>query len=317
MKLVSKHDLERWGNEAATEYLHNQTPLNHTVEKIASENNLNADQVKRVCEFANITTNLSLFEKMADKRFKFDQADASQVMRKMAAGDATEKVAGMARQAYSMSVPDELKRRNTTAYQDIREIGSEKIAHIASASRDAEDPDQLLKLLEAKTAALEELKMDKFAADALVANAEDQIYEEMKSRVLGGDNTFGEFCAAALSHGKTASDKGTIKEALLKAAYRLVENTGADQYLTDTMAETHNGGVSKTAAVKLAGAVPDEYIADEFDSPGVPFVVRNGNMNLYFTLDTLVKQKDKSCGMNRPLLLLDDDVRYIKRKLTA
>lgn len=315
MKLVSKTDLEQWGSTAATEYITNDVPLNETIEKIASENELNNEQVKRVCEFANISTNLQLFDKMEDKRFKFAQAKHSDVLRSIERGDVSEKTASMASNALSMKVPNEIKR-GISVKDSLRQL-NEKVAEAFILSRDAEDPDELLKLLESKQAAIEEIKMDKVACDMLVLDAEESVYEEMKARVLGGDNSFNEFCSVAMDHAKTAYDKGTVKEALIKAGYRLVENLGADQALTSTMSEIHNTTITKTAMQKLAVAAPDEYIADTFDSPGVPVVVRNGNLNIYYVLDTLVKQKERSSSFDRPLLLLDDDVRYIKRKLTA
>ena len=54
MNFVNKANLEAWGREAAEQFLTHQVPLNESIEKIAQDNQLNPEQIKRVCEFANI-----------------------------------------------------------------------------------------------------------------------------------------------------------------------------------------------------------------------------------------------------------------------
>lgn len=77
------HDL---GKLAATAYLNKQIPLNKSLMKIAQEHQLNNNQVKRVCEFANHIVTASLYKKAqktesGDCYIEFPLADAGEVMK--------------------------------------------------------------------------------------------------------------------------------------------------------------------------------------------------------------------------------------------
>lgn len=69
--------LELLGNIAAKRYLQERVPLNTSIKKIAQENDLNGEQIKRICEMANIATHKGLWSKTAEKEsVAFDLADA-------------------------------------------------------------------------------------------------------------------------------------------------------------------------------------------------------------------------------------------------
>ena len=72
-------ELEQFGKTAAKEYLQHQVPLNDTITKIASANDLNKDQINRVVEFANISTHVSLFDKQAEKYVEFETAEPAKI----------------------------------------------------------------------------------------------------------------------------------------------------------------------------------------------------------------------------------------------
>jgi hypothetical protein len=79
---------------AKSSYLEGGQELNDSIEKIAREENLSSEQIKRVCEKANEATFLDLFEKTADKNFKFPLADSGEVIGRVYKEDAPrEKVA--------------------------------------------------------------------------------------------------------------------------------------------------------------------------------------------------------------------------------
>lgn len=295
MNFVSKEQLEHWALEASEKYLGHQIPLNDTIGKIASDNSLNPEQIKRICEFANINTNLSLFSKTADKRFSFEQADASQIMRGLNCEDRLDKVANIWLRGSSGKIdPDISIKKNSKDNTDFDKLASEKTAEI--------DKLALLNNLDLHRKAIEELKMRKLAAESLARDAENKLHEEMKSRVVGGMDKFSHFCACALDHGKDNVAKAMIKESLLKVGYQIAKE---DRRL------------SKSDMKKLAAAVPDEYISEVLDAPGTPYIVRNGNLNMYYVLDTLVTQRERAADYDKPLLLLNDEVKYIKKQLTS
>jgi hypothetical protein len=72
-------DIDNWSKEAVEGYLKNNIPLNTTIEKIASQNGLNKDQIHRVVEAANTDTYTNLFNKSTDKYIHYDVADADKI----------------------------------------------------------------------------------------------------------------------------------------------------------------------------------------------------------------------------------------------
>lgn len=309
MRLVGKDQLEGWGVRASDAFLEKSVPLNDSIVKIASENILNQDQVKRVSEFANITTNIELFEKSSDKRFEFAQANPDIIWRRIA-NTGEEKTASLhpdylAPHSYRNDKPmEKLASAEEITCQDLETIvpgqWREKVAVAVEGDLEDFSQTELVDYMEKLNQAISEIEVEKLVSEATVENAEDEIYEEMKQALLSGDSDYKEVCAWALQSTEIPSEQRVIKEALLKSGYRLCENDLA---------------LDKTEVVKLAGSVPEEFITDAFDSPGAPVMVRNGNLNMYYTLDTLVKQKERVADYDKPLLHLNDSVRYVKRKL--
>jgi hypothetical protein len=286
MKFVTKDQLESWAEKAASQYLDKGISLNDSIEKIAQENLLNEEQVRRVSEFANISTNLELFEREEDKRFEFPQADSSAIWSKVSSDSSHEKTASI---FSDYLLPPS---RRYIPNQETEKVASEQVI--------AKSQDELIEEIEKTGQAIKELEMEKMAAEMSHLNAEQDLYDQVKQVVLNGDFTFKEVCACALQHADNPSRQGIVKEALLKAGYNLVQNDFA---------------LEKQEVIKLAEAVPEDYIADSFDSPSLPIMIRNGNLNLYYTLDTLVKQKERVSDYDKPLLHLNDNVRYVKRTL--
>lgn len=94
MKKFSQLDFEMWGRQVATDYLENNTPMNDSIIKIARDNQLNHEHVRRVVEEANNLTYLKKFgaEKTEDKYIEFDVADARVIAKVL---NAPEKTAGL------------------------------------------------------------------------------------------------------------------------------------------------------------------------------------------------------------------------------
>jgi hypothetical protein len=291
MNFVNKPTLEAWGRDAAEQFLSHQVPLNETVEKIAAEHQLNENQIQRVCEFANISTNLELFEKSADKRFTFEQADASAVMEKLGG---VSKAASIQAEEYLKDLPPLLTTNRDAHIRMRNEWGEEKTASPAVKSKS-----ELHDELEARQEAIRELQWEQKVASATLEDAQEQLDESIKQMFLNKEASFGEICAAMMTHGEDMRSKGIIKEALLKSGFRLVK---ADV-------------LPKAELEKLAYSVPMEYISDHLDSPGAPYAIRNGRHTSWAILDTLVKQRDKPAEYDKPLQLLNDDVKYIRREL--
>jgi len=69
------------GKIAAEKFLEKETPLTASVTKIAVEEDLTPEEVKRVCEFANHIVYRTKFDKQADKSFEFKLANAKDVLK--------------------------------------------------------------------------------------------------------------------------------------------------------------------------------------------------------------------------------------------
>jgi hypothetical protein len=79
---VASDRLDLLAKTAARRYLHESVPLNESIKKIASENDLNPNQIERVCEIANLATHQGLWAKTAQKEsVAFDLADAKTIIR--------------------------------------------------------------------------------------------------------------------------------------------------------------------------------------------------------------------------------------------
>lgn len=78
---VASDRLELLAKTAAKRYLEERTPLNDSIRKIAEENDLNRNQIERVCEMANIATHQGLWAKTAQKEsVAFDVADSKKIV---------------------------------------------------------------------------------------------------------------------------------------------------------------------------------------------------------------------------------------------
>jgi hypothetical protein len=78
---VAGDRLELLAKTAAKRYLQEGASLNDSIKKIAAENDLNSNQIERVCEMANIATHQGLWTKTAQKeKISFPLADAKIVI---------------------------------------------------------------------------------------------------------------------------------------------------------------------------------------------------------------------------------------------
>jgi hypothetical protein len=65
---------------AALGFIQSNKPLNESITKIAEENNLNPQQIQRVCELSNKAVHSYCLLKEADKNFSFELSDAQKVL---------------------------------------------------------------------------------------------------------------------------------------------------------------------------------------------------------------------------------------------
>jgi hypothetical protein len=90
MATMTEKMLEKWAEAVASDFLNASIALTDGVTKIATEENLNPEQVKRLVEAVNTTTFLQKFNGMAapdansqDRMVEFETADANAVISRM------------------------------------------------------------------------------------------------------------------------------------------------------------------------------------------------------------------------------------------
>ena len=76
----TQSELEAYASRASLDYLQTGTPLTDSVIKVATENSLSVEQIKRVCELANLKTNDKLLKTAQSRLFDFPLADAQSVI---------------------------------------------------------------------------------------------------------------------------------------------------------------------------------------------------------------------------------------------
>jgi hypothetical protein len=309
MNFIGKNQLEHWGEVAARDFLTNQTPLNEAVEKIAHEYSLNGEQIKRVCEFANISTNLSLFKQAEDKRFEFRQACHQYILESL--DNSSVKEASTPIQVNEYDFPlnvrfglyqaEPLNDDISGSSNDVSSEYSEKLGFEMDARELSDHPDDLLCILESKQEAIRELECERDKVATYLEECRDTLTHEFKQSILDGEATFSKIAAAGVSLFSDPYEKASVKEELIKIGYCLHQQ----------------GALTRDELTKLAYSVPDSWISEEFDMPGTPVLVQNGRKTTWAILDTLVRQRDRPADYDKPLLLLNDDVKYLKQVLST
>lgn len=76
-------DVDTWSKAVAKEYLTTGKPMNDSIEKLASDQGLNKDQISRVVEAANTEVYVQMFNQSPDKYVQFASADSEKIAEKI------------------------------------------------------------------------------------------------------------------------------------------------------------------------------------------------------------------------------------------
>jgi hypothetical protein len=287
-----------WGREAAKRHLEDGVPLETSVRKIASENNLNSEEVRRVSESANLDTYADKLKTASggNKSFEFELVDPRKIT-----SPEPEKTAGLPVELasdYEYRLDDDLSK---TAGVDLFELFgvSEGIDKVAI-------PKLAFDLLERLECVGQQLR-DKLAfnMEKSVENAND-FYHEIKQEFLtNGD--FDEVSKAVKAKAEGSKFQDRIIELLGWAKRRLV-----DEGILQNPSRTGDSG---SDATKTAEPVEAHLITDAFESPGVPVAIINGRHPIFALIDTLVPQFEEADESRKGLLVIDDKIRYVKNRV--
>lgn len=309
---VSRSQLEDYSQSAVRSYLEDRTPLNDSIYKIASQNSLNTESVRRVCEMANVAVEGELFnafqkiarQKVAEEKIyypKFATADAKTVIAKLGK---TEKLASfdIALSDYDMAIPNEIK----LGYDKSANAAIEKLAFQVKAEPRFGEALERLEALRIETI------FGKTASELRIEECAHTCYKHIKQQVLKGADLKSIY-KAALKKKSSQEDKNRVKDLFQFAASKLVD---------EGVVITTDRQAVKLAYAPLSKEEVDEYVTDLFEMPegaGLPLMLNGSYVNdehpLFSELDILVQQYDSSDRYDRALVVIDDKIKYVKRKI--
>jgi hypothetical protein len=305
--------LDDLSKQAARAFLTEKTPLNDSICKFAEEHSLNDECVKRVCELSNVVVDNKLFDafqKIARQQKgeifypKFATADAPLILSNLRK-EKTASVTSIALDDYD--APPGMQH---CSYPMFSAAGPfEKIAK--EQEQTLERPEAALNNLELLR---EELRMNKAASELKIDDCAHNVYQYIKQRVLGGDD-IKDMYRAAVNKYADVDKKNRVKDLFQFAAQKLVD---------EGLVITRDRQAMKLAypGVKKQDKEKDQLVTDLFETPegaGCVLVLNGSRVNdecpLFSELDILVKQYDEADRYDKALTVIDDRVKYVKRKI--
>lgn len=306
---VNSEQYGLWGKTAAKRYLEDGVPLNTTIQKIASEESLNANEISRVCEMANLETYANMLKTSSphDKSFEFPVADKAAIV---SSGGEKTAMPNIFTTDFDRPLDKDLTK---VAGLDIFEAFG--VSGIEKVAEDGARAEGLLQKLER----LAELEKDKIAMnlEKSVETAE-KFVAQMKQELLKG-KSFDEVQAAVYAKAEQAKDPAHADR--LRELVNYAKRQFHDMGLVQTPARTGDGPPSPTnlketdEALKTAEPVEEDLVTDAWESPGVAVSVVNGRHPLFASIDTLVTQFEEADKSRHNLIILEDKIRYTKNRI--
>jgi hypothetical protein len=294
---VSPDRLELLAKVAARRFIEGRTPLNETITKFASENDLNTNQIERVCEMSNVAVHQALWPSASEKeKVAFPLADAKAVI-------TITKAAPGGGGGSGCCCPDAAPRSVNADYAGppagiprsgpsmLSLMGSDPSA-VHNGLSSVPPKRELVVVIEKKAAerrrAHDALVVKQLEYEASVETA----YRTVKQAALSGV-PFPKIAEAAFSGGL-----GKIAGELLPGFQkRLIGETAGS---VRTMLE-------KTAIQKA----PEEYISQELGNVSVS----NGAHPVLISLDTVQRKTGEVENGLRNLIRLDDEIKIFTQRL--
>lgn len=296
---VDADQLGVFGKQAAKRLLEDGVHPNETIQKIAQAEGLNAHEVRRVCEFANLATYDHHMKEAGagDKTFEHPVAD----FRDITVGEQEKSAMPRIFSTEYDTAPDaDLCGEDVDVFEAFGvEPLNDKVASLNRANMLIEKLELLRQNMQDKLAMnLEELK-----------DSGEKFFHHVKQQVMSNGGDFDKVHKAvhAKVEGKPYADR--VMQ-LLDYSKRRLYDTGA----LESHARTGDTPMS-TDTEKKAEPVQQDLLTDMFESPCVPVSVINGRHPLFAAIDTLVKQFDERDDTSYNLILLDDKIRYTKNRV--
>lgn len=294
-KFASSDRLELLANTAAKRYLEEGSNLNDSIKKFASESDLNANEIERICEMANIATHRGLWRKTAQKEnISFPLANSKSVIGAGGcSGDCSENSCDTAAAVKPISSDYDGPPQGIPAPgPSIMSMMGADPAKVHNGLGLEPDRKRIIIVLQKKAAERQRQK-DKILFNGLqLETLEKKAFKNVKQTVIGGA-TFRQIyeAAAGSGFGKIAV------EYLPKFEEKLI-------------ADTH--GSTRTRLMKMAiGKAPEELVSSYLGNT----TVINGAHPVLVSLDTINRKTGEIRNGLQDLLRIDDEVKIYTQRL--
>jgi len=292
---VAADRLELLAKTAAKRYLEEGVALNDTIKKIATENDLNSNQVQRVCEMANIATHQGLWRKTAQKEsIAFQLADAKavvSVVKKQPLDSDDPQSPTISPSSCDSDYAGPPKGIPQSGPSMISMMGADP-ANVHNGLHDDGEKKRIIIILQKKAGERSALESDILYKGMQLESLEKRAFEVFKQTILGGASFRDLYTAAG------AGDMGKVAAEYFP---------GWQQRLVD---ESH--GSTRLRLEKQALAkVPDELISNDMGN----VTVINGSHPVLVSLDTVQRKTGEVKQGLHNLLRIDDQVKVYHQKM--
>jgi len=293
---VAADRLELLAKTAAKRYLEERVPLNSTIQKIAEENDLNANQIERICEMANIATHRALWSKTAQKEsIAFPLADAKTVVqvvgKKPLDSDDPESPMVSCPPMSDSDYAGPPKGIPLSGPSTISMMGADPAAVHNGLHEDGEKK-RIIIILQKKAAERQDAEDKVLYKGMELESLEKSAYATVKQAVLGGA-TFRQIYEAASGSGLHK----VAEEYLPRFEERLLK-------------EVHGSARLRLEKMAISKA-PEDYISDDMGN----VTVINGAHPVLISLDTVQRKTGEIKNGLHNLLRIDDEVKVYHQRL--
>lgn len=289
---VASDRLDLLAKTAARRYLHEGEPLNSSIKKLATENDLNPNQIERVCEIANIATHQGLWAKTAQKEsVAFDLADAKTIIR--VSGNGTNAGGGVPT-ASTCSDSDYMgppKGIPSPGPSLSSLMGSDpSVVHHGMG----EEPERKrIIIVIQKHAAARRILQDQLVYKGMeLESIEKRAYGAIKQHILGG-GSFADIYQAAVGAGF-----GKIAEEYLPR-------------FEDVLIEEVHGETHRRLVKEAIGRAPEDLVSSDLGN----MTIINGAHPVLISLDTIQRKTGEIKNGLHNLLRIDDEIKVFTQRM--
>lgn len=284
---VASDRLESFAKIAAKRHLEEGSSLNEVIAKIAKENELNANQIERVCEMANIATHQALWSKTAQKeKIAFPLADSRVVLASCGCGETTPAAARM--DSDYASPPAAIPRPGAS----LASLMGVDPSTMHNGLEGPNDRQRVIVVLQKQAAARKDLEDRVLVRGMELESLEKQAFEAVKQTVLGG---------------------ATMREVLVAAVIAGHDKLAAElipKFEEQLIADTHGDTRSRLVKHAIAKVTPD-LISENLGNT----TIINGAHPVLVSLDTIQRKTDEIKNGLRDILRIDDEITINTQKL--